>query len=214
MASTAVVNCSGLQAADHCLFLLKKRRKCDWNWPCKNYLAKNNVVIGETVNWQGEGVEAEIIALSESTDELNEKHLFWSKKNLEETSQVDSISAPNKHPKKRSRLEKSNAKEKVAKTKDTTKPPSTTTAEVVDLSKEEEKTNSNASTKTNDNSATPLSAQKDHVAGDRYKEFLKEQKKREEDLAAKHKRATKKLNLPDSSHDVIMKKLILQTMSA
>ena len=37
----------------------------------------------------------------ESTDELNEKHLFWSKKNLEE---VDSISAPNKHPKKRSRL--------------------------------------------------------------------------------------------------------------
>ena len=40
----------------------------------------------------------------ESTDELYEKDLFWSKKNLEETTQVDSVSAPNKHPKKRSRL--------------------------------------------------------------------------------------------------------------
>ena len=40
----------------------------------------------------------------ESTNELNEKDLFWSKKNLEETTQVDSVSAPNKHPKKRSRL--------------------------------------------------------------------------------------------------------------
>ena len=39
-----------------------------------------------------------------STDELNEKDLFWSKKNLEETTQVDSVSAPNGPPKKRSRL--------------------------------------------------------------------------------------------------------------
>ncbi|CAH3185379.1 unnamed protein product [Porites lobata] len=70
-----------------------------------------------------------------------------------------------------------------------------------------EKTNSNASAKTNDSSAMPLSAQKDQVTGDRYKEFLKEQKKRKEDLAAKCKSATKKLNFPDSSHDVIMKKI-------
>ena len=40
----------------------------------------------------------------ESTDELNEKDLFWSKKNLEETTQVDSVSAPNEPPKKRLRL--------------------------------------------------------------------------------------------------------------
>ena len=39
----------------------------------------------------------------ESTDELNEKDLFWSKKNLAETTQVDFVSAPNEHPKKRSR---------------------------------------------------------------------------------------------------------------
>ena len=40
----------------------------------------------------------------ESTDELNEKDLIWSKKNLEETAQVDYGSAPNEPPKKRSRL--------------------------------------------------------------------------------------------------------------
>ena len=40
----------------------------------------------------------------EITDELNEKDLFWSKKNLEETTQVDSVSAPNEPPKKRSQL--------------------------------------------------------------------------------------------------------------
>ena len=49
--------------------------------------------------------------------------------------------------------------------------------------------------------------QKDHFAGDRYKEFLKEQKKREEDLAAKRKSTTKKLNFSYSSHNVIMKKI-------
>ena len=39
----------------------------------------------------------------ESTDELNEKDLIWSKRNLEETAQVDYGSAPNEPPKKRSR---------------------------------------------------------------------------------------------------------------
>ena len=39
----------------------------------------------------------------ESTDELNEKDLIWSKRNLEETAQVDYGSAPNEPPKRRSR---------------------------------------------------------------------------------------------------------------
>ncbi|CAH3185378.1 unnamed protein product, partial [Porites lobata] len=119
MASTAVVNCSGLQVEDNCLFL-------------------RPVLFGYVIY---------DLLFSDSQTGLN-SFLFQ---------------------------EKSNAEEKVAKTKDTTEPPSTTRAEVVDLSKEE----------------------KDHFAGDRYKEFLKEQRKREEDLAAKRKSATKKLNFPD-----------------
>ena len=39
----------------------------------------------------------------ESIDELNEKDLIWSKRNLEETAQVDYGSAPNEPLKKRSR---------------------------------------------------------------------------------------------------------------
>ncbi|KAK2550108.1 hypothetical protein P5673_029300, partial [Acropora cervicornis] len=119
--------------------------------PTKMIVHKKEAVVGGmvTVNWEGEIVQAKLIALSDSHNELHEKDILWTEENLQTSNAFGAESIieshgsrrlPNKPPEKRSRTVKNTTKEKKAnKTKDApSKPSSASTEEVVELSDKEQ----------------------------------------------------------------------------
>ncbi|XP_068710191.1 eukaryotic translation initiation factor 5B-like isoform X1 [Montipora foliosa] len=143
--------------------------------PTKMIIHKKEAVVGGmvSVNWEGEIVQAKLIALSDSHNELHEKDILWTEENLQTSNAFGaetnieshrSRRLPNEPPKKRSRTVKNTKEKKANKTKDApSKPSSASTEEVVELSDKE---------------------QEDPAAqSDPYQKFLQEQRKREEEWA-------------------------------